>query len=109
MNDLSGRKDYIDPKVVNLITQIGYKHRVGNYYVITEEDGYINISYASYNNFENIIFHKNFYSNTYDDNGFHKKDISEIFDNFLDFKKFISKYHIKEMRKIKIMNLYDKI
>ena len=52
-------KDYIDPKIVNFITQIGYKQRVGNYYVITEDDGYINISYTSYYNVENINFHKN--------------------------------------------------
>jgi hypothetical protein len=38
-------KDWIYDELVDLIESIGYKHRTGNYYVIREYDGYINISY----------------------------------------------------------------
>lgn len=102
-------KDYVDPKIVNFITKIGYKQRVGNYYVIGENDGYINISYTCYDNVETITFHKNFYRNVYDENGYPKKDLYEKFNNFLDFEKFISKYHYKEVRKIKLNKLYDNV
>lgn len=110
MIDSLENKDYVSPEVVNLITQVGYKQRVGNYYVITEEDGYINISYTSYNNIEDIVFHKNFYNRqARNGNGVYKKDINKHFNNFLDFEKFIAKYHKKEVRKIKLKKIYDKI
>ena len=81
-------KDYRYAELVDLIESIGYKHRVGNYYVIRENDGYINISYL-YNDdvfFHKIEFHKNFYFTPV-------WDFTEHFDDFESFHVFITKYH----------------
>lgn len=96
---LSNTKEYIYEPVVKLVKSIGYKQRVGNYYVISEVDGYINVSYDFYGY---IQFHKNFYHN-YGNTS--KKEIHKDFDNYLDFEKFMSSYHKKEMRKIKVEKL----
>jgi len=102
MNDKLS-KDYIDERVVKLIESIGYKHRVGNSYVIIENDGYINISsYIPSNNEEIIEFHKNF---TRTIGGNYVEDIHEEFDNYNDFVKFIENHHKQAFRKIKIEKL----
>ena len=45
---LSNTKEYIYEEVVRLVKSIGYKQRVKNYYVIDEDDGYINVHYDVY-------------------------------------------------------------
>ena len=93
-------KDYIDERVLKLITSIGYKQRCGNYYIINENDGYINISsYLDYNSNEIIRFHKN-YSNIYP-----HYDIDQQFLTYEDFEKFIELYHKTICRKLKLKKL----
>lgn len=91
--------------VVDLIEKIGYKQRTGNYYIIREEDGYINISY--WEDFDTktikISFHKNYYI------PYQKEKISLMFDNFKSFFDFISIYHNKLFLKYKIEKLKKNI
>jgi hypothetical protein len=98
--------DYRNEEIINFVESIGYTHRVGNYYVITEIDGYINVSYYRKLNDEpeKICFYKNFYSEY---RYRHMKDISEIFDNFDEFVRFMIIYHKdrKEVRKLKLKKL----
>jgi len=96
-------KDYRDERILNVIEPIGYEYRVGNYYVLAEDDGYINIHYY-YNDKLYINFHKNYY---------HGKNISDAehnhdFNNYSDFFKFLQSYHKQYFRKIKIKQLNDK-
>ena len=100
MND-NLSKDYIDERVVKLITSIGYKHRVGNCYVIIENDGYINISSYISNNKEIIEYHKNFTSA----NDHYYDDIHKEFDNYYDFVKFMENNNKQIFRKLKIEKL----
>lgn len=99
-------KDFRYDDVVDIIESIGYKHRTANYYVIDENDGYINISYER-NSDENIVinFHKNIYHKLII-NGYKKRDISMIFNNIDDFYSFIFEYHNKLFRKHKIEKLW---
>jgi len=95
-------KDYIDERVLKLITSIGYKLRCSNYYVIREDDGYINISsYIDKYSNEVICFHKN----TYHTEPYPRQDLEQEFLNFEDFEKFIESYHQKICRKLKIEKL----
>jgi len=96
---LSNTKEFIYEPVVKLVESVGYKLRCGNYYVIREFDGYINVSYDVYGH---IQFHKNHYNKDYENI---KRDIHHDFDNYLDFEKFMSVYHRKEVRKIKVDRL----
>ena len=98
-----GSKCYYNEKLIKNIESIGYHQRIGNYYGIAESDGYINISYymVTENN-EIIQFHKNFYSDYINRT---KKDLHFDFYNFSDFVKFISDYHKKEFRKLKLNKL----
>jgi hypothetical protein len=96
-------QDYVSKKVVPFITEIGYRLRVPNYYVIDESDGYINISYLMNDEIEMIQFHKNYYYGS-----FGKNEPTHTFDNFEDFEKFMTTYHKKEIRKIKINRLNGK-
>ena len=95
-------KDYIDERVLKLITLIGYERRVCNSYAIRENDGYINISsYISSNSTEVICFHKNFYQTE----PYPHHDLEQEFLNFEDFKNFIELYHQKTCRRLKIEKL----
>jgi len=102
MND----KKYYNQKIINFIESIGYSHRVCNYYTISEKDGYININininYIVVDNFLYITFHKIFY---FDENEYTKKDLSYVFNKYSDFVKFMSIYHQKECRKLKLNKL----
>jgi len=104
-------KDFRYDEVVDLIEKIGYKQRIGNYYIITEDDGYINISYGEeYNDSKIIIsFHKNHYNRILDKNGFYKKDISHKFYNFKSFEIFINEYHKDLFKKIKLEKIINNI
>jgi len=98
-------KDFRYDEVVDLIEKIGYKQRVGNYYIITEDDGYINISYDYYyDNMRIIYFHKNFYQGI-----LHKKDTSHKFYNFKSFEIFINEYHKDLFKKIKLEKIINNI
>ena len=98
-------KDYRYDEVVDLIESIGYKQRVGNYYFIREDDGYINISYGHDKKvYRHLIrFHKNF-SPPYP-----HKDISKNFDNFESFLEFITEYHKPLFMKHKIKKIINGI
>ena len=39
-------KNYYNEKIVNILKSIGYKHRVENYYLLREIDGYMNYTLA---------------------------------------------------------------
>jgi hypothetical protein len=93
-------KNYYNEKIINTITSLGYNHRIENYYVKREKDGYINIHYFKLNNKEYIEFHKNYYNKMYPDNTLNRK-----FNNYKDFLIFLQKIHKQEFRKIKINNL----
>jgi len=101
------RKDWRYDKLVDLIESIGYKHRTGNYYMIREHDGYMNISYYEYENNGEIIinFYKNYYHGVIYKNGLHKQDIDESFTIFETFLKFLNKYHNDLFRKLKIKKI----
>jgi len=104
LSDFSG-KDYYNEKIINFVNSIGYQHRIGNYYYLVENDGYINISYLMSDGIEIIQFHKNFiYTGA---SGYTKKDIHQEFYNYTEFVKFISIYHKKECRKIKLTKLNE--
>lgn len=107
--DKISKGDFIYKDVIDLISLIGYKHRSGNYFVIQENDGYINISYDkgifNKNDIINIYFHKNYYYGQ----GYGKKEVSEKFDNFDDFENFVIKYHNKLFLKHKLIKLINKI
>jgi len=99
--------DYRYDELVDLIESIGYEHRTGNYYIIREKDGYINISYEYDKNHigHRIRFHKNYYfdlKNTY-------SDITEDFYNLKDFIDFISKYHNDLFLKHKIEKIINNV
>jgi hypothetical protein len=103
--------DYRNEKIISFLESIGYTQRVGNYYVIAEIDGYINVNYFKTLSIiddgqEIINFHKNFYSqNRYAG----RKDISETFHNFDDFFRYMLNYHrkSKEVRKLKLKKLEE--
>jgi predicted double-glycine peptidase len=99
-------QEYVSLKVVPFIEAIGYRLRVPNYYVINEDDGYINVSYYMYKDKEIIDFHKNYYYGSFDKKN--KNELSYSFDNFTDFEKFMTTYHKKQIRKIKINRLNGK-
>lgn len=105
-------KDWRYDKLVDLIETIGYRHRTGNYYVIREHDGYINISYhdgyVEEQDYITINFHKNV-SHSLAKNGYKGKEISETFNNFEDFLVFINKYHSDLFRKVKIKTIKNRI
>jgi len=95
-------KDYIDERVLKLIIPIGYKLRCSNYYIIEENDGYINISsYIDEYSTEVICFHKNFYQTE----PCTHKDLEQQFLKFEDFENFIELYHQKTCRRLKIEKL----
>jgi hypothetical protein len=98
--------DYRNEEIISFVESIGYKHRTGNYYVFTEIDGYINVSYYKLleQNGEKINFYKNYYSGYYKYPNV-KEDINKTFDNFNDFDKYMSIYHKKEVRKLKMKKL----
>jgi hypothetical protein len=97
-------------KVIEFITKIGYKQRTGTYYVIREEDGYINISCDKcFHPEAPIIFHKNHYQGVINKNGFPKKDISHKFSDLESFFEFISEYHNKLLLKNKIKKINENI
>ena len=101
MNDHS-EKDYINDKVLKLITSLGYKHRTSNYYIIRENDGYINInSYFDGNSNEIIKFHKNMYSTS----TYAHDEIDLKFSTYNDFEKFIESYHKVKCRKLKLQKI----
>lgn len=95
-------KDYIDNRIVKLITSIGYRQRTGSYYVISETDGYINISYHVNTKVPDLIqFTKNIYNTElYPHNEIHKD-----FYDYVEFVKFIEEYHLTAFRKLKIEKL----
>ncbi len=98
--------DYIDNDIINLLKSIGYKHRTGNYWILIEKDGYINVNYKKYNEDDKIIhFHKNYYFGTTP----HYKDISEEFKDFDSFLDFITEYHNDLFFKHKIEKILNKI
>ena len=97
-------------KVIELITQIGYKQRTGTYYIIREKDGYINISCdKTFHPEAPICFHKNHYQRVKRNLGFSKKDISHKFYDLESFYEFISEYHNKLFLKLKIKRLTNNI
>jgi len=97
-------------KVIDIITKIGYTQRTGTYYIIREEDGYINISHDRYFVEDAPIkFHKNHYQNIYDERGYPKKDISHSFYDLESFVDFINKYHKELFMKYKIEKIKNKI
>lgn len=92
-------KDYIDTRIVKLITSIGYIQRTGSYYAISEDDGYIIISYhVNINGPDRIQFYKNIYST----HPYPKNNIHEDFYDYSDFVSFLEKYHVKAFRKLKL-------
>ncbi len=95
-------KNYYNEKIVNILKSIGYKHRVKNYYLLREIDGYINIHYYKLNNIEYIEFHKNYYNVPFTNNTLNKK-----FNNYNDFIKFLENYHKLKFRNIKLKNLIN--
>jgi hypothetical protein len=97
-------------KVIDIIIKIGYTQRTGTYYIIREKDGYINISNDRFF-YEDapIKFHKNHYQGVYDENGFHKKDISHKFYDLESFVEFINEYHKDLFMKHKIGKILEKI
>lgn len=103
-------QEYYNEKVVPFVEAIGYKLRVSNYYVINESDGYINVNYFMVDGKEIIEFYKNYYygSSRNDYKNYYRSnrhDTDQSFDNFLDFEKFMTNYHKKEIRKIKLDKL----
>lgn len=98
-------EDYEDDIILDFILPIGYKHRVSNYYVIQETDGYINIYYSRTNDGEgiHIAFHKNFYHEAV--RKYPNNTISKSFDNYSDFFKFLESYHSQYFRKQKLIKL----
>jgi len=101
-------KDFRYDKVVDLIEKIGYKQRVGNYYVIREKDGYINISYGEEWKTKKIIicFHKNYSEPAY---GRREIDISKTFYDFESFSEYISEYHNDLFFKHKLIKIKERI
>jgi len=90
-------------KVIDLITKIGYTQRTGTYYIIREEDGYINISNDRFFDEDAPIkFHKNHYQ------GIHKKDISHTFYDLESFIYFINEYHKDKFLKLKLKKIIQK-
>jgi hypothetical protein len=99
-------KEYRYDELVDLIESIGYKQRVENYYVIVEDDGYINISYGQNVNFKHRI---NFCKNFYFSNSGKYKEINKFFEDFESFSKFIAEYHSDLFRKHKIKKIISNI
>lgn len=90
---------YFNEKVVNLLKSIGYTHRIDNYYIIRESDGYINVNYDKVKNGPLVI---NFYKN-YTTRRIHPTNvIDETFFTYESFVEFIEKYHKQTFRKLKI-------
>ena len=96
-------EDYEDEIILDFIEPIGYKHRVSNYYVIQEIDGYINIYYTITNDGIHIAFHKNFYNEA--GKKYPNNTISKTFDNYSEFFKFLESYHTQYFRKQKLIKL----
>ena len=91
-------------KVIEFITPIGYKQRTGTYYVLGEEDGYINISCDKcFRKDIPISFHKNHYY------PYRKKDIIVDFYTLDEFYTFISEYHNDLFLKHKLKKLLHNI
>lgn len=114
---------------LTLVTFFGYVKRVSGYYVIREDDGYINVSYnnggvPTYTGFGSYNFHKNFTVESsikrYKMNKEHlfpswmrkyRLDLDQIDDIDVDFKyikdleSFLCEYHIQSGRDWKINKL----
>lgn len=104
-----------------LALSFGYSHRVGGYYVIREDDGYINI-HREFPSKKIYNFHKNFYQgvrNPHHDGSKYEIEIkfsgynctmtpstiSVDFNNVSDFENFLANYHKKQGRKLKLKQI----
>ena len=95
-------------KALEVITSIGYKQRTGTYYVIREDDGYINISHDKcFHEDAPISFHKNFSGGNHSPDG--KYILHEDFYTLEDFYDFISDYHNDLFLKHKVEKLLHNI
>lgn len=98
-------QNYRDEKILSVIEPIGYKQRSENYYVIREEDGYVNISYfKNISNITHINFHKNYYNGKYISDA----ENNNNFDNYVAFFRFLESYHPQYFRKEKLKKLNGK-
>lgn len=103
-------------ELIGIIESIGYKQRTDTYWIIRENDGYINISFYTKNYFDAfnrkdlvgdidlIEFHKTFYHGVLSTD-----DTSKKFDNADDFLSFINVYHRKLFRRKKINKIINRI
>jgi hypothetical protein len=108
----------------NFVKKFGYTRRVESYFIIREDDGYINV-HREFPSRQIYKFYKNFYQGT--KNPFHDgsklyldveflgydcvmtPDTIELyFNRFSDFKNFLCNYHTKQGRKLKLKQLHEK-
>jgi len=92
-------REYYDKKCIKLIESIGYENRFRKF-ILFEQDGYINITFYTINDWDKIISFNKYYQI-----GNEIKVYSKEFFNFENFSKFITEYHKKLFRKLKLKKL----